>query len=115
MKHQIELNGEVNRLKHELSKKNEFSEDRSISKELLTTDRFLYNAKTYTAKYLESSIVDVFIVWFSKTLQNKKAILSSKTSNGIIEVTYNGDKHQTYINVYKKSKNYRCKKHGGFN
>ena len=40
---------------------------------------------------------DMFIVWFCKTLQNWKAI--------VIEVTHNGDRNETYIDVYCKTKN----------
>jgi hypothetical protein len=49
---------------------------------------------------------DVFIVWFCKTLQNWKALVSTTISDGIYyEVTYNGDKHETYLDVYKKWEN----------
>lgn len=46
---------------------------------------------------------DVFIVWFSKTLQNWKALVSTTVSDGMYyEVTYNGDKMETYLDAYKK-------------
>lgn len=49
---------------------------------------------------------NVFIVWFCKTLQNWKALVSTTISNGMYyEVTYNGDKHETYLDVYKKWEN----------
>lgn len=49
---------------------------------------------------------DVFIVWFCKTLQNWKALVSTTIPDGIYyEVTYNGDKHETYLDVYKKWEN----------
>lgn len=49
---------------------------------------------------------DVFIVWFSKTLQNWKALLSTNISDGMYyEVTYNGDKKETYLDAYKKWEN----------
>ena len=36
---------------------------------------------------------DVFVVWFSKTLQNWKALVSTTVSDGMYyEVTHNGDK-----------------------
>lgn len=36
---------------------------------------------------------DVFIVWFSKTLQNWKALVSTTVSDGMYcEITHNGDK-----------------------
>lgn len=51
---------------------------------------------------------DVFIVWFSKTLQNWKALVSTTISDGMYyEITYNGDKLETYIDAYKKWENIR--------
>ena len=49
---------------------------------------------------------DVYVVWFSKTLQNWKALVSTNVSDGIYyEVTYNGDKKETYLDAYKKWEN----------
>ena len=51
---------------------------------------------------------DVFIVWFSKTLQYWKALVSTTVSDGMYyEVTYNGDKKETYLDAYKKWENKR--------
>ena len=45
---------------------------------------------------------DVYIVWFSKTLQNWKALVSTNVSDGMYyEVTYNGNSKETYLDVYK--------------
>lgn len=53
---------------------------------------------------------DVFVVWFSKTLQNWKYLVSTTVSDGMYyEVTHNGDKDETYIDVYKKLENYCVK------
>ena len=53
---------------------------------------------------------EVYVVWSCKTLQNKKVILSTDLVKGILfEITYNGDKNETYIDVYKKEKNYIVK------
>ena len=50
----------------------------------------------------------VYIVWFSKTLQNWKALVSTTVPDGqYYEVTYNGDKKETYVDVYKKWDNVR--------
>lgn len=58
---------------------------------------------TETKKLKES---EVFIVWFSKTLQNWKALISTTISDGMYyEVTYNGDKKETYLDAYKKWEN----------
>lgn len=49
---------------------------------------------------------DVYVVWFSKTLQNWKALLSTTLPDGMYyEVTYNGDKKVAYIDAYKKFQN----------
>lgn len=48
---------------------------------------------------------DMFIVWFCKTLQNWKAIVSGRTIEEFIEVTHNGDRNETHVDVYYKTKN----------
>ena len=51
---------------------------------------------------------NVFVVWFSKTLQNFKALVSTTVSDGMYyEVTYNGDKKEIYLDAYKKWENKR--------
>ena len=53
---------------------------------------------------------DVFIVWVCKTLQNNKALASTTLFDGMYyEITYNGDKNEAYIDVYKKWENYCIK------
>ncbi|MCB5701415.1 DUF6275 family protein [Megasphaera elsdenii] len=53
---------------------------------------------------------DVFVVWFAKTLQNWKCLVSTTVSDGMYyEVTHNGDKGETYVDVYKKWENYCVK------
>jgi hypothetical protein len=53
---------------------------------------------------------DVYVVWFSKTLQNWKALVSTTVSDGMYyEITHNGDKNETYVDVYKKWENYTVK------
>lgn len=48
-------------------------------------------------------IEDVFVVWFCKTLQNSKALLSAKHKGAFYyEFTYNGDKEEVYMDIYKK-------------
>lgn len=50
---------------------------------------------------------DVYVVWFCKTLQNWKALLSTNVRDWMYyEITHNGDKNETYVDVYKKWENY---------
>lgn len=49
---------------------------------------------------------DVYLVWFSKVLKNWKALVSTTLPDGMYyEITYNGDKGETYIDAYKKFDN----------
>jgi Family of unknown function (DUF6275) len=49
---------------------------------------------------------DTYVVWFSKTLKNWKALVSTNVPDGMYyEVTYNGEKMETYIDAYKKFEN----------
>jgi Family of unknown function (DUF6275) len=61
-------------------------------------------AKKVVADYMALSTDDIYIVWFCKTLQNWKALLSTDSiDTGIyFEVTYNGDKNELYFDHYSK-------------
>ena len=49
---------------------------------------------------------DVFTVWKAKILQNWKYLISSTLPDGMYyELTYNGDKAEWYLDVYKKMEN----------
>jgi hypothetical protein len=51
-------------------------------------------------------IEDVTIVWFCKTLQNWKALVITHLPDAMYyEVTHNGDKQETYLDVYLKFEN----------
>ena len=55
---------------------------------------------------LQITLDDVYVVWFCKTLQNWKALLSTTLPDGMYyEVTYNGDKKEIYLDAYKKFEN----------
>ena len=54
----------------------------------------------------QPTLINVYIVWMCKTLQNNKALLSTDMYDGMYyEVTYNGDKHELYLDAYKKFEN----------
>lgn len=86
---------------------------------MLTSKEFINVCKREVARYTNKhadvtdrlspvNINDVYVVWYSKTLQNQKALLSTPRPDGMYyECTYNGDKHELYFDAYKKFEN-RC-------
>lgn len=61
--------------------------------------------KDVTDEY-EMVFADTYVVWFSKTLQNWKALVSTNVPDGVYyEVTHDGDTDVTYLDVYKKLEN----------
>lgn len=50
---------------------------------------------------------DLYVVWLTKVLQNNKALISTNIrGDGLcFEVTYNGDKKELYLDVYRKIEN----------
>lgn len=67
-----------------------------------------YNSHVEKTDNFHITEEDVYIVWFCKTLQNWKALVSTNVSDGMYyEITYNGDKMETYLDAYKKWENVR--------
>lgn len=65
-----------------------------------------FNERVEVADNKKITEDDVFVVWFCKTLQNWKALVSTTISDGMYyEITHNGDKGETYIDAYKKWEN----------
>ena len=59
---------------------------------------------------IKFTLDDVYVVWFCKTLQNWKILISTTLPDGIYyEITYNGDTNETYVDVYKKWENFTVK------
>jgi len=83
----------------------------------MTSDKFLELCRDEVVRYFNKnkdctdenaniSFNDTFVVWYCKTLQNHKALLSTTVSDGMYyEITYNGDKNEIYFDAYKKWKN----------
>lgn len=82
----------------------------------MSNDAMLKRAKELVVSYFNDHVEvtdnkkitedDVFVVWFCKTLQNWKALVSTTVSDGMYyEVTHNGDKGETYLDAYKKWEN----------
>lgn len=68
-------------------------------------DKFADGLKeVFSPGYVTES--DFYVVWFAKTLQNWKALISTDLVNGYyFEVTYNGDRLETYVDTYTKESN----------
>ena len=65
-----------------------------------------YNDQSGNDEISAVTAEDVYVVWFCKTLQNWKALLSTDLPDGMyFEVTYNGDKKEAYLDAYKKIRN----------
>ena len=68
--------------------------------------RDYFNSHVDVTDGVQISMEDVYVVWFSKTLQNWKALVSTTVpDNKYYELTYNGDKGETYVDVYVKLEN----------
>lgn len=76
-------------------------------------DQAKFHVRTWLSAHLDKSDPtfhlkndDIYVVWWCKTLQNWKALVSTTLPDGMYyEVTYNGDKHETYLDAYKKFDN----------
>jgi hypothetical protein len=67
-----------------------------------------FNAHVDATEEKNITMEDVYVVWFSKTLQNWKALVSTTVMDGMYyEITHNGDKDETYVDVYKKWENFK--------
>ena len=73
----------------------------------MNNNYFLEQAKKCVEQTTNEVLAEeMYIVWFCKTLQNWKALVSTDVINGVYwEVTHNGDKNETYVDTYFKSRN----------
>lgn len=80
----------------------------------MESQEFIKKCKEIVKKYAEEHLdksdtmpsFEVFVVWYCKTLQNHKALLSTSLLDGMYyELTYNGDKKEIYFDAYKKFEN----------
>lgn len=62
--------------------------------------------------YPGADLSDIYVVWFCKTLQNWKAMVSTNIADDCYyEVTHNGDKVETYVDRYIKEYNVKAQYH----
>lgn len=71
--------------------------------------------KDYMINHLDKAdkdrpLIEPYIVWKCKALQNWKWLISTNYLDGMYyEVTYNGDKKEFYLDAYKKFQNVAIK------
>lgn len=81
----------------------DFSKFQGVCKEIVAN---YFNTRADRSDSATITPDDVYVVWYCKTLQNAKALLSTNMSDGMYyEITYNGDKSELYIDAYKKWEN----------
>ena len=79
----------------------------------MTGQRFISFAKYKVLQWLWHNVEDmdgisyndIFVVWYSKTLQNRKVLLGNFFTDHYFECTFNGDKGEMYVDVYDKVQN----------
>jgi len=80
----------------------------------MTDNKFIQLCKDVVAKYVNEHLdksdgtpyYEVYLVWYCKTLQNWKALVSTTLPDGMYyELTLNGDKQELYLDAYKKFEN----------
>lgn len=74
-------------------------------KAIEAAQKVLYDMDNFDYIAADGDLNGMFVVWFCKTLQNWKAIVAGRDFDEFIEVTHNGDKNETYVDVYYKTKN----------
>lgn len=61
-----------------------------------------------TEKYPDMTEEGLYLIWSSKTLDNWKAQVSSDIEGfPLYEITHNGNKNETYVDVYTKQSNHK--------
>lgn len=80
---------------------------------ILGMDSFLLSCRQALVRWYNENmpekigINDTFVVWSCKTLQNYKCLCSTNVDgdNIYVEYTHNGDKQETYQDIYFKKSN----------
>ena len=66
---------------------------------------FIKRGKELVSNRVGTETVAVFVVWYSKSLQNHQALFGAYNSDKYFELTYDGDKGVAYLDTYENEKN----------
>lgn len=86
-------------------------DEKSVATPEIDVDQFIKKAKRAVilgtpAAFQGVSEDQLYVVWFCKTLKNWKALISTNALDGqYFEVTYDGDKRQSYVDHYIRRSN----------
>lgn len=69
----------------------------------MSTNEFIEKSKFEILNISKTYPDDIVMVWYSKTIQNHKAIFFVLSKQDFYEVTYNGNKNEMYFDKYKKT------------
>lgn len=113
----ISINNDINDIKivnvngiHISKKRNKKEGEITMQEQAKKIVMEYFNSHVDKTDNKQITMNDVYVVWFSKTLQNWKALVSTTVSDGMYyEITHNGNENETYVDVYKKWENYTVK------
>ena len=94
----------LNTIIYKIDKEQDMNDDIPLRIKTLVMNYF--NDHVEKTDKMRITVEQIYIVWFSKTLQNWKAMVSTTIPDGMYyEVTHNGDEDETYLDAYKKFDN----------
>ena len=83
-----------------------FGNEKMISQAIDKVVEYYNTTDELNGSYSYITKDDVCVVWFCKTLQNYKVMLATPLlTDEFYEFTYNGNKHEAYLDVYSKMDN----------
>jgi Family of unknown function (DUF6275) len=83
----------------------DFDSEEYLRRARMLVVNYFNDRKDKTEKF-ELGYGGTYVTWFCKTLQNWKACVSTIVPDGrYYELTHDGDKGKTYIDVYQKFEN----------
>ena len=80
----------------------------NVARDLAAAEYNRYHISQDETRTVDETLTshDMYVVWFSKTLKNWKALVSTdKLRGAYFEVTQNGEDQEVYVDYYQKVSN----------